>query len=240
MCVCECVGQGKRLLKLFLRIDSDNWRQLIDGLNQNTNTDTNIHIVHTYIICECTTVAHLSVHCTLSLSLSLFVCLSLSLSVCRWHFKLEGKLWLDLWRLSVFCLRLMSIALSASLSPSLSLSLSSTLYLFYLLLCFMFLYLFALHVLLSLSFTHFFVQRFYRPATTNRNFFLVVPQSPKRPHRVPRQQACEWSEKMENLRVSLSLSCTPLPLSHSLYFSPLLGVRGYVLLLTALNKQLTD
>lgn len=147
-------------------------------------------------------------HCTLSPFLSFFftlsVCLSLSLSVCRWHFKLEGKLWLDLWR----CLSLLS-TINVYRTVRISVSVKHILPL--LLLCFMFLYLFALHVLLSLSFTHIFVQHFYRPAT-NRNFCFGVPQSPKLPHRVPRQQACEWSEKMENLRVSLSLACT-LPLS---------------------------
>lgn len=113
-------------------------------------------------------------HCTLSPFLSFFftlsVCLSLSLSVCRWHFKLEGKLWLDLWR----CLSLLS-TINVYRTVRISVSVKHILPL--LLLCFMFLYLFALHVLLSLSFTHFSFSVFTGRQLTE-TFFLESPNRP--------------------------------------------------------------
>lgn len=160
-------------------------------------------------------------HCTLSPFLSYFftlsVCLSLSLSVCRWHFKLEGKLWLDLWR----CLSLLStINVYRTVRVSVSVSVKHILPL--LLLCFMFLYLFALHVLLSLSFTHFFVQRFYRPAT-NRNFFFL--ESPNHPSS---HIACPGNKRVSEARKWKIYECPfhSHALSLSLSISLLLSVRG--------------
>lgn len=157
-------------------------------------------------------------HCTLSPFLSYFftlsVCLSLSLSVCRWHFKLEGKLWLDLWR----CLSLLS-TINVYRTVRVSVSVKHILPL--LLLCFMFLYLFALHVLLSLSFTHFFVHRFYRPAT-NRNFFFWSPPIAQAP--TSRAPATSVWVKRENGKFT-SVPFTRMH-SPSLSLPLLLSVRG--------------
>lgn len=143
----------KRLLKLFLRIDSDNWRQLIDGLNQNTNTYR--HIYHTYMN-ERTTVAHLSVHCTLSPTVTLARSLSLSLSsLSQFVSSVSSRENFDwICDVSVF----LSVINVYRTHPVRSSVKSNILPL--LLLCFMLLSIrlfAALHVLLSLSFTHAFL-----------------------------------------------------------------------------------